>query len=177
MGARLWLRGAGIVKVIGTVQAILKNQCILWMKSSSICATLQYSFCYSFTLNPSMKHMIFHLILQDCLFGSDCHSFLSSKDVRRLCILSNFVVNNSNIYFPISLAASQIECRTFSPSQYIMSWICEAVLGTIWAVSTALNMTWCWWVRVVKSLVAAHWRHGDQTVLCTGFLCCCLSLV
>lgn len=75
--------------------------------------------------------MIFHLILQDCLFGRDCQSFLSSKDVRRFCILSNFVVNNSNIYFPISLAASQIEGRTFSPSQYIMFWICKAVLGTI----------------------------------------------
>lgn len=57
--------------------------------------------------------------------------FLSSKDVRRVCILSNLVVNNSNIYFPISLAASQIECRTFPPSQYIMSWIYKAVLGII----------------------------------------------
>lgn len=74
-------------------------------------------FSHSFTLNLSAKHMIFHLVLQDCLFGRDCQSFLSSKDVIRFCILSNFVVNKSNIYFPVLLAASQIECRTFSPSQ------------------------------------------------------------
>ena len=112
-----------------------------------------------------------------------CQSFLPSKDVRRFCILSNFVVNSSYIYFPICLAASQIECRTFSPSQYIMFWICKAVLGTIWMVSMALNnnsynnYSSFQWVRLVKSLVAAHRQYGGQTVLCSGFLCYCQSLV
>lgn len=125
MGASLWLCGASNLKVISVGQAIFENLCIFWEKSSIICTTMQYFFCHSFTLNLSAKHMIFHLVLQDCLFGRDCQSFLSSKDVRRFCILSNFVVNNSNIYFPVLLAASQIQCRTFSPSQYIMSWSCK----------------------------------------------------
>lgn len=142
MEASLWLCGASNVKVIRMVQAILRALASFG-RNPQLFALLHRIFSvHSFTFDLSTKHMIFHLILQDCLFGRDCQSgFLSSKYVRSFCILSNFVVNNSNIYFPLSLAALQIECRTFSPSHYIMFCICKTLLGTISMVSAAMNTT------------------------------------
>lgn len=90
-GASLRLCGASNLKVISVVQAIFKNLCIFWEKSSIICTTTQYFFCHSFTLNLSAKHMIFHLVLQDCLFGRDCQRFF---------------------FYPLRMSAGSAFCQT-----------------------------------------------------------------
>lgn len=140
MEASLWLCGASNLKVIRMVQAILRALASFG-RNPQLFAILHRIFSVTVLLWIFQRNIQFSISFSKTVFLAGIVRVVFLSSVRSFCILSNFVVNNSNIYFPLSLAALQIECRTFSPSHYIMFCICKMLLGTISMVSAAMNTT------------------------------------